>query len=401
MRICVVDWLFLKSELQVTAPSVAFLDEPTSGLDGSIAFDVLNAIKKSISGSRDLAVMLTIHQPNSRILGLFDHILVLGAGGMPFFGTVQESIIHFTRIGHPPPPQYTPTDYYLKATDQNFTQSKYDFLGAFNSSEQYFDLMDLIECVQRRGQIEQLMKDMMVLERANSAVAVAPCQQGTGAAGDEESAVPLIEGGGGESPHTSGHLVGDAPIHPSDAPAVATAAGQPSSKSGRSEADDEVVKPEQVLAKSSGGRKTPASFLTRVWVLMYRDFTLAARDPTLYYLQCVLTLMFGFLIGACFFDLHYDIDETINYIPAAILWIILMCMYIPVFKVYHLMKSNERFEYEHTNNTYTVLVAWVAELLTVAILTVIYFPGTAVAYFMVGLPGRGFPFCMLLFWLVS
>lgn len=323
-----------------TAPSIALLDEPSSGLDGSIAYDVLFAIRQSAQ-KQNTAVMLSIHQPNSRILGLFDHIMVLGGGGLAFFGTVEESIAHFTRIGYEPPANVTPTDFYLKAIDANFTQSKYDFIGAFNSSEKYFDLFDLIECVERRGQVEQLMASMDMAE-------IKPKP----AAADES---------------------GVAAIHP-----------------------------ENDVSKLIGGRcEEPASFWLRLYVLIKRDFTLAARDPTLYYLQVMLVLMFGFLIGAVFFSLNYRIDESLNYVPAALLWIVMMNMYIPVFKVYHLMKNDERFLHEHANNTYTVLEAWTAELITVMILLVLYIPGAAVAYFMVGLPARAFPFCMLVFWMVS
>lgn len=106
----------------VAAPLVLFLDEPTSGLDATIAFDVLKTIRDIVdaSGGR-LSVMMSIHQPNSRLLDLVDHIMILGGGTMNFFGTVPESIEYLGSIGFPPPDEYTPTDYFLSVSDRNFT----------------------------------------------------------------------------------------------------------------------------------------------------------------------------------------------------------------------------------------------------------------------------------------
>ena len=106
----------------IAAPSLLFLDEPTSGLDASIAYDVIKSIKDIAKASRgELSIMLSIHQPNSRILELIDHIMIIGGGAMSFFGTVSESIEHLSSIGFPPPDNYSPTDYFLQVSDRNFT----------------------------------------------------------------------------------------------------------------------------------------------------------------------------------------------------------------------------------------------------------------------------------------
>jgi hypothetical protein len=61
------------------------------------------------------SVLLSIHQPNGRLLELFDHILVLGQGGSVFFGTVNEAKAYFRSRGLPVPPNQTPTDFFLQA----------------------------------------------------------------------------------------------------------------------------------------------------------------------------------------------------------------------------------------------------------------------------------------------
>lgn len=115
----------------VAAPLVLFLDEPTSGLDAFIAYDVLKSIHDIAKASKGkLSIVLSIHQPNSRILELISHIMVLDDGRMNFFGTVQESIEHLNTIGFQLPPDSIPTDYFLHVSDRNFLgQSGTDFAG--------------------------------------------------------------------------------------------------------------------------------------------------------------------------------------------------------------------------------------------------------------------------------
>jgi ABC-2 type transport system ATP-binding protein len=81
-------------------PEVIILDEPTSGLDGAIAYEILSAMKTILAEKQgSLSIIMSIHQPNSRILDLFDHILLLGSGAMQYFGTVPDSIAYFTGLG--------------------------------------------------------------------------------------------------------------------------------------------------------------------------------------------------------------------------------------------------------------------------------------------------------------
>ena len=329
----------------VAPPSVLLLDEPTSGLDGSIAYDVLKSIRdKVLNSDAQLTVMLAIHQPNSRILDLFDHILVLGEGNMTFFGTVPESIAHFTSIGAPPPEKYTPTDFYLQITDTNFTSTndskeytaKFDFEGAFTSSKKYFALMDTLDQVDAYGSANKLSQ---------------------------------IINSGDSSPPTS------------DYHSLRTVNAASSS------IDEHMVK---------SSHKT--TFFTQYWELVKRDFTIAKRDYTLYYLQAALEIMFGFLIGAVFWQLNYRIDDTMYYIPSALLWMCMAMIYIQIFKTYHLVKGNERFRHEYANGAYSVFAFWCAELTVSTLSIASYVPGFVIIYFMVGFPVDAFGFVFLLNW---
>lgn len=329
----------------VAPPSVLLLDEPTSGLDGSIAYDVLKAIRDKVTASEDkLSVMVSIHQPNSRVLSLFDHILVLGAGNMTFFGTVEESVAYFTEIGAPPPLKYTPTDFYLQITDTNFSTDKvFDFEGAFVCSKNHFALVELLDQVRMTGVAHRLRKVMggVKKEKPDSPPRVSPRIELTP---DQERA-------------ESAHLV------------------------------DNI------------GNST--SFATQYVTLLQREWTIAKRDYTLYYLQCVLVTVYGILMGAVFFQLKYKIDESLYYVPGGLLWLCLMMIYIQIFKVYHLNKANVRFRHEYANNDYSVFAAWCAEF-TISVLGIAtYMPGAAIAYFMMGMPAQAFGFMLVLLWSVS
>lgn len=127
---------------------------------------------------------------------------------------------------------------------------------------------------------------------------------------------------------------------------------------------------------------------------------IAIRDPTLYYLQTALVLVFGCLVGCVFYQLDYKIDSTMYFIPGGLLWIVMMMAYIQVFKVYHLRKADIRFEHEYANNSYYVIAFWLAELTTSAIAIAFYIPGVCIAYSMMGLPQEALGFLILLYWTI-
>mmetsp|Transcript_17556 Transcript_17556/g.33104 ORF Transcript_17556/g.33104 Transcript_17556/m.33104 type:complete len:1326 (-) Transcript_17556:147-4124(-) len=325
----------------VASPSVLLLDEPTSGLDGSISFEVLSAIRdKVLDSNGSLSVMLSIHQPNSRILELFDHILVLGNdGGMVYFGTVPDAAVHFTNIGYPPPQSYTVTDFMLQVTDTNFrTDNKFDFEGSFVCSHQYLVLQDLLQYVEAHGLAEQLK---------------------------------LAHGVGPTKSEVSG--------------GVATRSGSQAVM--------------DIQLSKSGVNNT--SFMRQYWTLVKRDLLIAKRDLTFVYLQVALVMAFGFLVGAGFFQLNYRIDGTMTFIPGGILWVMMMMVYTNVFKVYHMNKGNIRLEHELANGSYTVIAYFFAQITTTSLLLVSYMPGVILAFFMMGFPAVSLPGMLLAAWLVA
>ena len=285
------------------------LDEPTSGLDSSIAFEVLAKIRDLVKASNGkLSVILSIHQPNSALLELFDHLLLLDRGSSIFFGTLDQSIAYFEKIGFLCPLAVTPTDYFLKISDSNFHYSEdFDFKTAFSSSAESTEVIAALE-------------ECRILSRQFEDI----------------------------------HLE---------------------------------------------HKKVP--FWRQVYVLVYREYTLGYRDPTLYYLQVGLFIMFSFFTGAIFLQLPRNVDENFNIITGGLLWITLTFSWASVFKVYHLSKLDKRIVHELSNNKYSVAAVFVADSFSVATLMLVFLPTLFITYFMMGFPPEALPFVVLCSWVVS
>ncbi|CAD6273169.1 unnamed protein product [Miscanthus lutarioriparius] len=92
-------------------PIVLFLDEPTSGLDSASAFMVVQVLRRiAQSGS---VVIMTIHQPSARILGILDRLLLLSRGRTVYAGTPAGLKPFFAEFGAPIPDNENPAEFAL------------------------------------------------------------------------------------------------------------------------------------------------------------------------------------------------------------------------------------------------------------------------------------------------
>ncbi|TVU13603.1 hypothetical protein EJB05_40329, partial [Eragrostis curvula] len=82
-------------------PILLFLDEPTSGLDSASAFMEVQGLRR-ITQSSSL-VMMSIHQPSARILGILDHILIAIVGSTVYAGMPAAFMPLFSEFGAPIP----------------------------------------------------------------------------------------------------------------------------------------------------------------------------------------------------------------------------------------------------------------------------------------------------------
>lgn len=96
----------------VSDPRLLFLDEPTSGLDAFTAFYIIQSLKR-LAESEFRTILMTIHQPRTNILKMFDKILLLSQGKTVFFGNLEDALAHFERCGYECPRHENPADFFL------------------------------------------------------------------------------------------------------------------------------------------------------------------------------------------------------------------------------------------------------------------------------------------------
>lgn len=96
----------------ITNPAMLFLDEPTSGLDTFTAYTVIKALQ-NLAHRQGRTIVSTIHQPSSEIFYLFDDLMILAEGKVVYYGTVENSIEYFSKLGFPCPQYTNPADYFF------------------------------------------------------------------------------------------------------------------------------------------------------------------------------------------------------------------------------------------------------------------------------------------------
>ncbi|CAH2058738.1 unnamed protein product [Thlaspi arvense] len=92
-------------------PILLFLDEPTSGLDSTSAFMVVKVLK-SIAQSGSIVIM-SIHQPSHRVLGLLDRLIFLSRGHTVYSGSPASLPRFFADFGNPIPEKENTSEFSL------------------------------------------------------------------------------------------------------------------------------------------------------------------------------------------------------------------------------------------------------------------------------------------------
>lgn len=142
----------------IHGPSLLFLDEPTSGLDSTSALSVIEKVHDiARNGS---TVILTIHQPSSRIQLLLDHLLILARGQLMFQGSLKDVTHHLNRMGRKVPKGENPIENLIDVI-QEYDQC--DFVG-----------VEVLAEFARTGMKPPLLSDMEEISMSSSVVAPSP-----------------------------------------------------------------------------------------------------------------------------------------------------------------------------------------------------------------------------------
>ncbi|GFP78591.1 ABC transporter g family member 9 [Phtheirospermum japonicum] len=92
-------------------PSLLFLDEPTSGLDSTTAQKIVSTLWELANGGR--TIVMTIHQPSSRLFYMFHKVLLLSEGNPLYFGKGSDALDYFSYVGFAPSVAMNPSDFLL------------------------------------------------------------------------------------------------------------------------------------------------------------------------------------------------------------------------------------------------------------------------------------------------
>ncbi|XP_063235130.1 ATP-binding cassette sub-family G member 1-like isoform X2 [Bacillus rossius redtenbacheri] len=96
----------------ITNPPVMFFDEPTSGLDSCSSAQVISHLKMLAVGGH--TVTCVVHQPSSRLFGMFDDVLVLSEGRCLYCGPVELMLEAFGAAGFQCPQYYNRADFAIE-----------------------------------------------------------------------------------------------------------------------------------------------------------------------------------------------------------------------------------------------------------------------------------------------
>ena len=117
----------------VTGPSLLIADEATTGLDATTALSTMTALRTL--ANTGLTVMVSIHQPQTRIFELFDTLLLMNGGFAVFDGPASAAVPYFEhRLGLQLPPQTNAADWLLDLCVQVLPQPSGAETGSVTSS---------------------------------------------------------------------------------------------------------------------------------------------------------------------------------------------------------------------------------------------------------------------------
>ena len=92
--------------------SLLFLDEPTSGLDSFAASLLVDNVSRIVK-ERNLACLMTVHQPSWAIFCKLDRVILLARGSVYYDGPPRDTVAYFASLGYDVPEGVNPADHFI------------------------------------------------------------------------------------------------------------------------------------------------------------------------------------------------------------------------------------------------------------------------------------------------
>ena len=100
-----------------------FLDEPTSGLDAYAAMLLVTNVSR-ITKDRQLASLMTVHQPSWAMFSQLDRVILMAKGGVYYEGPPREAVTWFKGLGFDVPEGVNPADHFISIAEESSEGSK-------------------------------------------------------------------------------------------------------------------------------------------------------------------------------------------------------------------------------------------------------------------------------------
>ncbi|ORX40799.1 P-loop containing nucleoside triphosphate hydrolase protein [Kockovaella imperatae] len=100
----------------VSNSSLFFLDEPTSGLDSFAASRLVTNLREVVQ-KRNLACLMTIHQPSWDMFCTLDRVILLAKGAIYYDGPPRDTVEYFKGLDYNVPEGVNPADYFISIAE--------------------------------------------------------------------------------------------------------------------------------------------------------------------------------------------------------------------------------------------------------------------------------------------
>lgn len=152
----------------VTNPPIMFFDEPTSGLDSVASLQIITHLRRLAQDGR--IIYCVMHQPSSKLLQLFDDILVMADGKILYCGALTNMVNYFESEGFHFPDFYNPADFVLEVANREFAT---DISSLISRNSEMYELVST-----SYSSFEEEEADSQMLKRRTSkAIEILPMHE--------------------------------------------------------------------------------------------------------------------------------------------------------------------------------------------------------------------------------